>query len=125
MVLDITSASEFDQFLADNTYVMIDFYATWCPPCKQIAPIYEALNKKHAIEGHFQMGKLDVEKVREISTRYTISAMPTFMFFKQGKQVAVNSDPLLKGADPKTLTAAAEKLGGLAKRRAEEATSGS
>lgn len=125
MVQDISSAAEFDQFLANNTYAMIDFYATWCPPCKQIAPFYDALNKKHSIDGYFQMGKLDVEKVSEISTRYQITAMPTFMFFKEGKQVAVNSNPLLKGADPSTLKAAAEKLGGLAKRKADEAASAS
>ena len=123
MVLDITSTEEFDNFLASNTYVMIDFYATWCPPCKQIAPFYDSLDKKHSIDGYLRLGKVNVEEVREISTRYGISAMPTFMFFKEGKQVAVNSNALLKGADPMTLSAAAEKLGGLAKKRAEEASS--
>jgi thioredoxin 1 len=48
--------------------------------------------------------------------------MPTFMFFKEGKQVMVNGQKTIQGADPRTLGAAAEKLGGLAKKRAEEAS---
>lgn len=124
MVRDINTASEFDEVLANNTYVVADFYATWCPPCKQIAPFYESLNQQHAIDGYLQFIKLDVEKVREISARYSISAMPTFMFFKESKQVAVNANPLLQGANPPALKAAAEKLGGLAKKRAEGLTNG-
>jgi len=63
--------------------------------------------------------KVNVDNARDIAQKYQISAMPTFMFFKDGKQVAVNGQAMIRGADAKSLTAAAEKLGGLAKTRAE------
>jgi thioredoxin 1 len=121
MVREITSAADFDALLSSTTYVAVDFFATWCPPCKQIAPFYESLDKKHAVHGTLAFVKLNVEEVREISGRYGITSMPTFMFFKEGKQVAVNGEMMILGADPRKLTAAADKLGGLAKKKAAAA----
>lgn len=122
MVREIGSAAEFDQLLASSTYVMVDFFATWCPPCKQIAPFFESLDKKHSVDRHLQFAKVDVEKVREIAARYRVTAMPTFLFFKEGKQVAVNSNVTIRGADPRALGAAAEKLSGLAQKRVQGAS---
>ena len=59
--------------------------------------------------------------MKDVAGQYRVSAMPTFMFFKEGKQVAVNGQAMIQGADQGKLGAAAEKLGGLAKKRAAEA----
>jgi len=61
-----------------------------------------------------------VDAARDIAQQYGISAMPTFMFFKDGKQVAVNGNAMIRGADVKALTAASEKLGGLAQKKKNE-----
>lgn len=116
----VTSADELNQLFAANTYVAIDFTASWCGPCKAIAPVYESLAAKHSVPGHLAFAKVDTDAVQDVAREYRISAMPTFLFFKDGKQVAVNGQPMIRGADAKSLGAAAEKLGGLAQKRQEE-----
>lgn len=117
----IASAAELDTVMSNNTYVVVDFYADWCGPCKAIAPSYAALAKQHSITGVLAFAKVNVDHARDAAARYRVSAMPTFMFFKEGKQVAVNGQAMIQGADPRSLSAAAEKLGGLAKKRAASA----
>ncbi|KAF2765239.1 thioredoxin 1 [Teratosphaeria nubilosa] len=112
------SLSDLQNLFNTNTYVAVDFYADWCGPCKQIAPIYANLSKQHAVDGILAFAKVNVDSARDIAAAYRVSAMPTFMFFKEGKQVAVNGDKLVQGADVRKLSAAAEKLGELAKKRA-------
>lgn len=114
----ITSSPELTTLLSSHTYVAVDFYADWCPPCKQIAPIYASLAAKHSVPGVLAFAKVNVDHVQDVAARYRVTAMPTFMFFKDGKQVAVNGQVMIQGADPRSLGAAAEKLGGLARRRA-------
>lgn len=114
------SLSALRQVFANNTYVAIDFTAAWCGPCKVIGPVFEKLSAQHAIPGTFAFAKVDVDEAQDIAREYGISAMPTFMFFKEGKQVAVNGQSLIRGADAKSLSAAVAKIGGLAKKRAEE-----
>lgn len=116
----INSSAELQQLFANTTYVAIDFTATWCGPCKAVAPVYEKLAKQHSIPGQLAFAKVDVDAVTSVAQQYRISAMPTFLFFKAGKQVGVNGQAMIQGADVKSLTAAAEKLGGLAKKKAAE-----
>lgn len=95
-------------------YVVADFYADWCGPCKAIAPSYEQLAKKHSLPDYLAFTKVNVDNVQQVAAEYGVSAMPTFMFFKNGKQVAVNGQALIRGADVRSLNGAAEKLGKLA-----------
>lgn len=115
----LNSTSELQQLFSSTTYVVVDFYATWCGPCKVIAPSYANLAKKHGIESYLAFAKVDVDKAQDIAQTYGVTAMPTFMFFKDGKQVAVNGQAMIRGADVKSLDKAAEKLGGLAKKKSE------
>lgn len=118
----IESSSQLDELLASNTYVAIDFYADWCPPCKAIAPLYQSLAEKHGADKYLAFAKVNVDHVQDVAARYGITAMPTFLFFKDGQQVAVNGQAMIRGADPRSLGAAAEKLGGLAQKRLTETT---
>ncbi|KAI1822743.1 thioredoxin-like protein [Xylaria intraflava] len=115
----ITSSAELAALFSSTTYVALDFYADWCPPCKAIAPMYEKLATSHGIDGVLAFAKVNVDHVQDVAATHGVTAMPTFMFFKEGRQVAVNGQKMIQGADPKSLSAAAEKLGGLAKKRAE------
>ncbi|KAI1101151.1 thioredoxin-like protein [Jackrogersella minutella] len=113
----INSLAELQSLFASTTYVAVDFYADWCGPCKVIAPHYETLAKQHSTPGALAFAKVNVDHAQDAALAYGVSAMPTFMFFKEGRQVAVNGQPVIRGADPRALSAAAEKLGGLAKKR--------
>jgi thioredoxin 1 len=116
----INSMTELQKLFDSTTYVLIDFYADWCGPCKTIAPVYDSLARKHSIDGILGFGRVNVDEAQDIARQYGVSAMPTFMAFKNGKLVAVNGASQIRGADVRALNAAAEKLGGLAKKRAEE-----
>ena len=98
MVTQVTSTSHFKEQLAaaGDALVVVDFFATWCGPCKAIAPAIEEMAK-----GEYSMCKflkVDVDECEEIAMDNEISAMPTFKFFKGGKVV----DELV-GANPDKL----------------------
>ncbi|KAI0540235.1 thioredoxin-like protein [Xylaria digitata] len=118
----IASSDELAALFSSTTYVAVDFYADWCPPCKAIAPVYEKLAAQHAIDGVLAFVKVNVDHVQDAACTHGVTAMPTFLFFKEGRQVAVNGQKMIQGADPRSLGAAAEKLGGLAKKKAEAAS---
>ncbi|KAI4859510.1 thioredoxin-like protein [Hypoxylon rubiginosum] len=118
----VGSLAELQSLFASTTYVAVDFYADWCGPCKQIAPHYAALAKQHSAPGVLAFAKVDVDAAQDAARAFGVTAMPTFMFFKDGRQVAVNGQPAIRGADPRSLAAAAEKLGGLAKKRVAESS---
>ncbi|CAM1502659.1 Fc.00g074350.m01.CDS01 [Cosmosporella sp. VM-42] len=121
MIHHINSAEELQTLLSSTTYVAVDFFADWCPPCKVIAPVFEQLATKHGVPDILAFAKVNVDHVQEVARTYRVTAMPTFLFFKEGKQVAVNGQVMIQGADPRALGAAAEKLGGLAQKRAASA----
>ncbi len=116
----VTSSSELQSLLSSTTYVAVDFYADWCPPCKSIAPVFAALAAQHGAPGVLAFAKVNVDHAQDVARAYRVTAMPTFLFFKDGRQVAVNGQVTIQGADPRSLGAAAEKLSGLAKKRLAE-----
>ncbi len=65
--------------------VVVDFWATWCGPCRIIAPTLDALAKEYA--GRLKVAKLDVDANQATSMRYNVRSIPTLMFFKDGKHV--------------------------------------
>ena len=91
----MANAAEFDALLASNTHVVVDFYADWCPPCRAIAPVFSELADKHSSTGRLAFAKVNVDHVNGVATRYNVSAMPTFLFFRNGapKGVAVDGIP--------------------------------
>lgn len=64
--------------LKDGIPTVIDFYATWCGPCKQIEPVFNELKQKYGDKLNFL--RVDVDQQPEIASEYNISAMPTFVF---------------------------------------------
>ena len=63
--------------------VVIDFWATWCVPCKRVAPIIEELAEEY--EGRVLIGKYNVDEGDELSGQYGIRNIPTILFFKDGE----------------------------------------
>ena len=80
---DITTET-FSQTINDNEIVLVDFWASWCGPCKQFAPAFEASSEKHPNVVH---AKVDTEAEQELAARAQIRAIPTLMAFKNGTLV--------------------------------------
>ena len=78
--------SNFNQLvLKSDKLVIVDFWATWCGPCKMIAPILKNIAKDY--QGKVIVAKVDVDKNQAVSSRYNIQNLPTTMFFKNGQPV--------------------------------------
>jgi len=93
--VELTSAT-FDDFVNDHPVVLVDFWAAWCPPCRRMAPIFEALAADLA--GRVVVAKLDTEHNRETARRFGIRAIPTFVVFRDGKVVAFSAGGRPKAA---------------------------
>lgn len=82
----IFTAENFEtEVLQAQGTVLVDFYADWCGPCKMMAPLVERMAEKY--EGQIKIGKLNVEEAMEISDRYQVRNIPSFIFFQNGKPV--------------------------------------
>ncbi len=84
----------FDQTVTDHDFVLIDFWASWCGPCKQFAPVYE---KAAEANPDLVFGKIDTEAQPELAQAFGIQSIPTLMIVRD--QVAVFAQP---GALPET-----------------------
>ena len=83
-MLHISTVPAFAELLNSNRNVIVDFYAEWCGPCKMIAPILERLA---AANQHVTFVKVNVDEAQELTRKYGVSAMPTFMAFVNGSKV--------------------------------------
>ena len=84
-VIHISSEEAFDKRMAGDAPVLVDFWATWCGPCRMIAPIVEEIANEYA--GKVVVAKVDVDEMGELAQRYRIMNIPTLMLFKQGQLV--------------------------------------
>jgi thioredoxin 1 len=77
------TVDNFDQeVIQSSNLVMVDFWATWCGPCKIVAPVVEELAKEY--EGKVTFVKVNTDENQDLATKYNIRGIPTLMFFKEG-----------------------------------------
>ncbi|MDO4986314.1 MAG: thioredoxin [Prevotella sp.] len=84
--MEVTITKEnFAELKAGNLPLVVDFWATWCGPCRMVAPIIEELAAKH--DGKIVVGKCDVEDNEDLAAEFGIRNIPTILFFKNGEVV--------------------------------------
>ena len=83
MLIHVQTAAEFDEIIASHPRVLVDFFATWCGPCKMISPLLEDLAKED--EG-LVVAKIDVDELGALAQRFSVFSIPTLLFFENGEQ---------------------------------------
>ncbi|MEI7058694.1 thioredoxin [Nocardioides sp. CCNWLW239] len=77
-------AENFESTVTDNEIVLVDFWASWCGPCRQFSPIYDAASEEHP---EIVFGKVDTEAEQALAGAANITSIPTLMAFKKGNLV--------------------------------------
>ncbi len=103
--IHIESTSQFSALLSSSAIVVADFYADWCGPCRQIAPIYEQLSAQLSRPNKITFAKINTDEQVDLARSYGVKAMPTFMIFKNARRVE-----FIEGADPRRLSTVVKQL---------------
>ena len=85
--------SEFETLLKTEDLLVVDFTATWCGPCRVVAPLMEQLSQEY--QNQIKVIKIDVDKDKPLAKKYEVRTIPTVLYFKNGELVET-----IKGVSP-------------------------
>lgn len=99
--MKIVDQNGFNEAL-NNKYVLVDFYADWCGPCKMVGPVLEELDAEN---DQFTVVKVNVDNELDLASKYGVQSIPNMIFFKEGKAVTqiigfANKDAILDKINP-------------------------
>ena len=78
------SKDGFDKAMSQGKLMMVDFWASWCGPCRMLGPVIEQLDNQYP---DVVVGKVNVDDEQELAMRYGVMSIPTVIFFKDGKEI--------------------------------------
>jgi len=78
---------EFEKIIASGKPVLVDYFATWCGPCQMMGPILDDMAENYKNIDKVEIIKVDIDELRKPAEKYNIMSVPTFMLFKDGKDV--------------------------------------
>lgn len=84
-VVDVTAATFRQEVVEAEGLVLVDFWAQWCGPCKQLSPVLDTIAADH--EGSVKIAKVDVDTERQLGAMFQIMSIPTVMVYKNGIKV--------------------------------------
>jgi thioredoxin 1 len=103
LAIEFNDANFQSEVLSSEALVVVDFGATWCQPCKMLAPIIDELAAEYGAveyEGKVKIGKADIDEAQETAAKFGIMSVPTVMYFKGGEvvdtDVGVNAKAVYK-----------------------------
>lgn len=83
MILEITKNNFEKEVLNSDKKVLVDFWATWCNPCKLMHPVLENLDKE--VDENIKIGKINIDNDVELASKYGVMSIPTFILFEKGE----------------------------------------
>ena len=84
MAIKHFNTSEFDAAVEAAPLAMVDFWASWCGPCKMLSPVIESIGSQY--EGKVLVGKVNVDEEPDLARRFGVMSIPTVVFLKNGKE---------------------------------------
>ena len=94
-LIEIQTAEEFDEHVTKSDMpVLVDFWAEWCGPCKQLAPLVEQVAEEQ--KDKIKVCKADVDSLRDVAAKYNVRSIPTLIVFSNGNPVGTEIGALTK-----------------------------
>lgn len=78
----VINAKEFDEVIKSKKVVLVDFFATWCGPCRMLSPVLEEVLEES--KGEFDIVKVDVDESYDLAKKFGVMSVPTMIFFQEG-----------------------------------------
>lgn len=86
--IKLTEKNFEEEVLKEEKLVLVDFWATWCGPCKMLAPVLAEFAEEH--KDKLKVGKVNVDEQRDLAIKYNITSIPTLILFKNGEIINIS-----------------------------------